>query len=116
MENFTGRSVLSVRQDFHARILSQTLTAMTIQTAQHYLSPAVQRRKLAYKINFAQTLSAMKNTMIHLLFGTLGGAEMNSWLQSISKSLSAIRPGRSFTRKKKMTPRHKFHPSYKRAL
>ena len=43
MENFTGRSVLAVRQDFHARILSQTLTAMTIQTAQHYLAPAVQR-------------------------------------------------------------------------
>ena len=76
----------------------------------------VKKRKLAYKVNFAQALSSMKNTVIQLLFNTMSKIDIIEWLQTIARMLSAIRPDRHFVRKKKSTDRHKFYSSYKRAL
>ena len=116
IENFSGESELAIRQDFHAKVLSQTLTAMMIQSAQKLIKSRISNRALSYKINFTQALSAMKNTVIHLLYDTLSELELMRWLILISRQLSAIRLGRSFTRKKKVTDRHNYHRSYKRAL
>jgi hypothetical protein len=116
IENFSGESELAIRQDFHAKVLSQTLTAMMIQSAQRLIKPSIRNRDLSYKINFTQALSAMKNTLIHLLYDTIDELKMRRWLKSISKQLSAIRLGRSFTRKKKVTDRHNYHRLYKRSL
>ncbi len=44
MENFTGRSVLAIKQDFHARILCQTLGAIIAYAAQDYMKLTVQGR------------------------------------------------------------------------
>jgi hypothetical protein len=71
IENFTGKSVLAIKQDYHARILSLTLTAIAVHASQGYINARVKQRKLTYKVNFAQALSSMKDTMIHLLFNTL---------------------------------------------
>ena len=76
----------------------------------------VKKRKLAYKVNFAQALSSMKNTVIQLLFNTMSKIDIIEWLQTIARMLSAIRPDRHFVRKKKSTDRHKFYSSYKRVL
>jgi len=116
IENFTGKSVLAVKQDFYARVLSQTLTAISIHAAQVYLKPGITKRCHAYKTNFAQALSSMKNTLIHLLFGTINEQEIRRWLQTISQALSIIRPGRSFERKRQSNKTRKFHHSYKRTL
>jgi hypothetical protein len=116
IENFTGKSVLAIKQDFHARILSLTLTAITVYASQGHIDFRVKKRKLAYKVNFAHVLSSMKNTIVHLLFDTLKDGDIIEWLQTIARVLSAIRPDRHFVRKKKSTDRHKFYLSYKRAL
>jgi len=116
IENFTGESELAIRQDFHAKVLSQTLTAIAIESAQKWIKSSISKRELGYKINFTQALSAMKNTLIHLLYNTLSEFEIKRWLILISQQLSPIRLGRSFTRKKKVTDRHNYHRSYKRAL
>ncbi len=116
MENFTGRSVLAIKQDFHARVLCQTLAAITTYAAQEYKEKTVKGRLLSYKINFVSTLSAMKNTLIHLLFNNLSSKEIREWLSSIGQDLCSVRSGRSFTRKKKVTDRHKFHMCCKGAL
>jgi hypothetical protein len=116
IENFTGKSVLAIKQDFHARILSLTLTAITVYASQETIDFRVKKRKLAYKVNFAHALSSMKNTIVHLLFDTIKDGDIIKWLQTIARILSAIRPDRHFVRKKKSTDRHKFYLSYKRAL
>ena len=113
MENFTGKSALAIQQDFHARILSLTLTAISLQTAQKGALARLKTRKLAYKINFAHALSMMKNTWIHLCFDSLNPTEIAQWLHVIGQSVSAIRPDRHFTRQKKVTDRHKHHMDYK---
>ncbi|MCK4710671.1 MAG: IS4 family transposase, partial [Gammaproteobacteria bacterium] len=67
IENFTGKSVLSVLQDYHARILSYNLTTMTVYVAQGSLNPDLLKRQYVYQINFAQALSSMKDTLVKLL-------------------------------------------------
>ena len=116
IENFTGKSVLAVKQDFYARILNQTLAAITIYAAQPHIKSKVPQRQHAYKINFAQTLSALKDTTVRLLMGYLDALAVIRLLKSISQCLSIVRPGRSFERKKVRSTGRKFHFSYKRAL
>lgn len=116
IENFTGKSALAIRQDFHARILTLTLASIVAYAAQPYLKSVSGKRSLSYQINFAQTLSAMRNTTILLLLGQLDAHELRRWLQSIAQSMSAIRPDRNFVRKKKVADRRKHHFSYKRVL
>ncbi len=97
-------------------IVLLVLTAMAVDASQSYINSRVKQRKLAYKINFAQALSSMKDTIIHLLFNTIGECEIIPWLQTIVRMLSAIRSDRHFVREKKSTDRHKFHIQYKRDL
>ena len=48
IENFTGKSVLAIKQDFHAKILSLTLTAIMVYASQGTINFRVKKRKLAY--------------------------------------------------------------------
>lgn len=102
IENFTGKTPHAIRQDFHARILNLTLAAITAHEATAYIRKSVQHRKALYKINMAQTFSNMKNTLVCCLFGMLNDEATEQWLRTISRSLSIIRLGRSFVRKKKI--------------
>lgn len=116
IENFTGKSVLSVEQDYHARILSLNLIAITVFVAKHqYLNEPVNRR-YCYQINFAQALSTMKDTLVKLLYGLDSSHSLIRLLKTLSQGLTAIRPGRSFERKKQGSGQKKFKPCYKRAM
>ncbi len=71
IENFTGQSVLSVQQDYHARILSLNLTAIAVFAAQRHPDQTLPHRKYRYQINFAHALSTMKDTIIKCLYGLI---------------------------------------------
>ncbi len=89
---------------------------ITIYAARPHIKSRVAQRRHAYKINFAQTLSALKDTTVRLLMGYLDALAVVRLLKSISRCLSIVRPGRSFERKKVWSTGRKFHFSYKRAL
>jgi len=116
IENFTGKSVLSVYQDYHARILSYNLTAITVYVAQGNLSTNIQKRKNYYQINFAQALSSMKNTVVKLLYGYISTQGLVNLLSTLAQALTIIRPDRCFSRKKKTVTRRKFTNCYKKSL
>lgn len=71
IENFTGKSALSVYQDFHARVFSKNLTAMLTFTAQEQVELSTAERKQSYRINFTQALSTMRDGIV-LLFQRTG--------------------------------------------
>ncbi len=71
IENFTGKSVLSIQQDYHARILSLNLTAIAVFAAQRHPDRTLPHRKYRYQINFAQALSTMKDTLVKCLYGLI---------------------------------------------
>lgn len=116
IENFTGKTPLAIEQDFHAKILTQTLAAITVYAAQVHRKSSVDRRQHTYKINFAQTLSAMRDTLIRLLFGQLDSLAITRFLRTIASSLSIVRPGRSFERKSNKSSNRRFNTPYKRVL
>ena len=90
LDNFSGRSVTAVKQDFYAGQLLKNLALLM----QHLLQPVIEQRhknrKLRWKANFTQGVSRLKNTLVDLLVLTL-----------MASSLSAVRPGRNFERKRK---------------
>jgi hypothetical protein len=82
IENFSGKSVLSVKQDFYAKVLSTNLTAMVANAAQQQVDKATAHRQHTYQVNFAQALTKMKNTLIELLLLSARKLQgkVNQWL------------------------------------
>lgn len=100
LDNFSGRSVTAVKQDFYAGQLLKNLALLM----QHLLQPVIEQRhknrKLRWKANFTQGVSRLKNTLVDLLVRpcVLG---LSNVLTLMASSLSAVRPGRNFERKRK---------------
>ncbi|MFZ3202698.1 MAG: IS4 family transposase [Pseudomonas sp.] len=100
LDNFSGRSVTAVKQDFHAAQLLKNLALLM----QHLLQPVIEQRhkdrKLRWKMNFTQGVSRLKNTLADLLVRPCVQS-LGNLLELMANSLSAVRPGRSFPRKRK---------------
>jgi len=61
IENFSGKSTLSVKQDFYAKIVSTNLTALMVMEGEEIVTKKTKNHKLEYQIDFAQALSKMKH-------------------------------------------------------
>lgn len=114
IENFSGRSALSVRQDFYAKIFAMNLTAILAWVAQVIAERLYAARRHRYRVNFANALSKMKHAVARLLLG-LGGQELVAALVlAMAASVEAVRPDRSAPRKMKPAKIQGFYPNYKR--
>ena len=93
IENFSGKSVLSVKQDFYAKVLSTNLTAMVANAAQQQVDKATAHRKHEYQVNFAQALSKMKNTLIELLLLSVRKLQgkLEALIDYIARTIEPIR-------------------------
>jgi hypothetical protein len=113
-ENFSGKSVHSVYQDFHAKILSKNLTSIIANTTRNSVNEISEGRNFRYQVNFTQALSKMKSTIILLFNRPIDSVkEIVSKLQDIFiKTLEQVRPGRKFERAHKIRSRI-FYGSYK---
>jgi len=117
IENFSGKSALSVKQDFYAKVFTTNLTAMVANAAQKQVDKATAHRKHDYQVNFAQALSKMKNTVIELL--ALSVQELLYRLEALvdymACTIEPIRKGRSYNRPKSKSKNRIFYCNYKRA-
>ncbi|MBU0991792.1 MAG: IS4 family transposase [Proteobacteria bacterium] len=100
IENFSGKSVLSVYQDFHAKVFSKNLTSALVYPTRSIIDTNTENSLYRYQRNFAQTLSKVRD-VIPLLF--LRSSEVLCKLISdiqaiIVKTIEPIRPGRKFPR------------------
>lgn len=116
IENFSGKSALSVKQDFYAKILSTNLTAILANVAQRQVDQMFANRKLPYQINFAQALSKMKNTIVLWLRLTpkILRIRIEQFVRYIACTIESVRCGRSYNRPKTKKNRI-FYAAYKRA-
>ena len=117
IENFSGKSVLSVKQDFYAKVLSTNLTAMVANAAQQQVDKATAHRKHDYQVNFAQALSKMKNILIELLLLSVRKLQgkLEALIDYIACTIEPIRRGRSYSRKNSKSKNRIFYCNYKRA-
>jgi len=112
LENFTGKSVEAVKQDFYARIFMANLTSILAFPLQNQICAQSKGKKYSYQINWTQALAKMKNTGI-LLFIRETIAPMIEKLQKLFLStIVPIRPGRKFPRKQQFNKR-RFAFAYK---
>ena len=117
IENFSGKSVLSVKQDFHAKVFTTNLTSMVTNAAQKQVDKATPHRKHNYQVNFAQALSKMKNTLVELL--QLSAQKLQNRLRALidymACTIEPIRSGGSYSRPKSKLKNRTFYCNYKRA-
>ncbi len=114
LENFSGKSALSVYQDFHAKIFAKNLVSIMAFPVNNSLKNNCENRKYDYQINFTQALSKSKG-IIALLFHEPKAKilKLIADLQNIfQRTIEPIRPGRKYPRNHKVSAR-KFFLSYK---
>ncbi len=114
IENFSGRSALSVRQDFYAKIFAMNLTAILVWVAQAIADRLYAARRHPYRVNFANALSKMKHAGARLLLGLAAQELVATLILAMAASVEAVRPDRSAPRKMKPAKIQGFYPNYKR--
>lgn len=114
IENYSGKSVSSVYQDFYAKVFSKNLTSALSYPTRKAIKQADKNKKYEYQINFAQALSKTKD-VIALLFNRPKEKVIHLIAQLheiFIKTIEPIRPGRKFPRNHKIR-RKSFYLCYK---
>jgi hypothetical protein len=102
VERWTGRSVMSVYQDFYAKVFSKNLAAVLIHPVQEQLDHQENSLKYRYQVNWTQAISKCKDS-IAVLFQSDCPYKLIVSLQEIFKrSVEPIRPGRKHPRNKNL--------------
>ncbi len=114
IENFSGRSPGVVLQDVYAKIFAQNLTAIVATLAQWLADARYRQRRHAYRVNFANALSKMKNTLVRLFLHSSPLDLCWQLLQRLAACVEAVRPGRSYPRDLKKVRVPGFQPQYRR--
>lgn len=113
MENFSGRTVEAVRQDFHARVFIVNLTAMMALPVHGQVEERTRHRNLEYEVNWTSALSKVRDCGIQLFLGEDIEELITELQTAIAEGLTEKRPGRSYPRKKTPT-KHRFVMNRKR--
>jgi len=114
LENFSGKSALSVYQDFHAKIFVKNLVSIMVFPLKDTLENDNRTRMYEYQINFTQALSKSKGVIALLFHDTAKKIrQLIADLQYIfQRTVEPIRPGRKYPRNHKVKSR-KFFLQYK---
>jgi len=118
IENFSGKSALSVKQDFYAKMVAMNLTALMAMAAQKTIEKKTQHHQLTYQINFAQAVSKMKHRIVYLIQQAHSNITLfiTRTIQYISQTIEAVRDGRSVPRRLKNLKNGIHFPAYKNTL
>ena len=114
MENFTGKTVESIYQDFHAKIFAKNYTSILAFPVQRTVNQMYAQRKHPYQINFAQALSKTKHVIVLILQRSRRQTiRIIKQLHEIFvQTVEMVRPNRHFNRLQKATVR-KYFQNYK---
>ena len=118
IEEFTGKTALSIKQDFHATIFSRNVLQLAVQDAKEKLDKKNASKTLKYKqkINNNISTAKLKNTIVKLL---LEGGDIMKLYEELTNSMlsnpNSIRPNRKNEHPKGRS-RKKNHMGKKRAI
>lgn len=98
IENFTGKSVLAVKQDFYARVLMSNLAAMLSFSVNPKVKSVKAECTIKYQINKTRAAAKMKNAGILLFFRDDVLDIINALFLLFAQNLSAVRPNRKYPR------------------
>lgn len=108
LENFSGKSVVAIRQDFSANILMGNLTAILSSNLGEEINK--KKRKHEYQVNMTTALSKVKE-FLSFLFNKVNVLQfIETLISEFLLNVLPIRLGRSFQRKKQK--RKRYHKTY----
>jgi len=96
IEYFTGKTVLAIKQDFHAKVFMQNLSSM-IRTQGVENITSIQQNK-RYRTNKTQTLAKLKDFIIDIAFKGRIKKAISQMIHILKHRLEMVRPDRSFNR------------------
>jgi hypothetical protein len=112
VENWSGKSALTIAQDFHAKVLALNLTAVLARAAQNVIDECRRNDVHPKQVNMTHALCAMKGALVHLLTRTNPLELLRRLIEIFARTVEPVRPGRSYPRRK--GPRlHGYHMAYK---
>jgi Transposase DDE domain len=112
VENWSGKSALTICQDFHAKVLALNLTAVLASTAQEIVDDRCRDDGHPKQINMTYALCAMKNALVCLLTRANPVELLRRLIDIVARTVEPVRPGRSYPRRK--GPRlHGYYMAYK---
>ncbi len=100
IENFSGKSLLAIKQDFFANILMFNITSTLIAPIDKKAECKSQTTTLDYKVNRTEAFRKMKNFGILMFFRKSITCIINRLHKLFMANLTAIRKNRTFERKK----------------
>jgi len=100
IENFSGKSVLSVYQDFHAKVFSKNLISALIYPTQAVIDKNTENCIYRYQRNFVQALSKVKDVIPLLFLKPLESVIklISDIHEIVVKTIEPVRPGRKYPR------------------
>jgi len=104
LENFSGKTARSVRQDFHAKVFLMTMCAIyshPIEEKVRQEFQADESRKYSQKINRTGALAMTREILIPIFIRRRFDEALNAFDHIVYKTREIIRPGRSFPRNKR---------------
>ena len=115
LENFSGKSALSVYQDFHAKVVMKNLVSLfTLPVNDALVSDITTTRQYDYQVNFTQTLAICKDLIPLLLQRSKRKIRLilDALFDVLKKTIEPIRPGRKYPRKHRVSTR-KYYLNFK---
>ena len=118
VENLSGKSVLVIMQDFHAKILAGNLTAALALAGQRHLDKSLDAKKVSYQINLSQAFAKMKQYQVKvwMLSGVTLSRYLSALVQLFSQFKEQVRPDRSFPRTMTKFNKRRYWMHYKCTL
>ena len=99
VENWSGKSALTICQDFHAKVLALNLTAVLASTAQEIVDDRLRRRSSQAGQHDLRA-AAMKNALVRLLTRANPVELLRRLIDIVARTVEPVRPGRSYPRRK----------------
>ena len=110
--NFSGKTPISIRQDFFAKIFTMNLTALLMFPVKQQIIEDSVDRKYKYKTNWSKALGKVKNFAFKMFLVDPVLTFIENLQFFFRKYIIPIRPNRSYPRKKNNIAR-KYHSTYK---
>lgn len=105
VENWSGKTVLSIYQDFHAKLFTKNLTAILTHSAQALVARTTASRKYTYQVNMTNALSKMKDSVVYLLSRIHIRDSLQALWTQFTSTIEPIRPNRSVPRRLRVRPK-----------
>ena len=111
IENFSGKSVKAVLQDFYVKLFIMNLTAVAVRPINDALKKQTVKVKYTHQVNIIEAIATMKRAVVSFFITNQIGKAIQRLYDRMSRITEPIRPDRKF--KRNHQPKRKYCMNYK---